>query len=615
MRLPKALSLSLILLNSFAAVYADSAGGLYPPGLLPLINKANVLLSSGQFNEAAKAFTEAIDQSPADYLLYYKRATAYLSLQRHGPALEDFDKVLSLTSNTFDNAHLMKARILAKEGDFTLARESLNIYTTSLKSQGRTPDPSSQELFESIDSAEKLVTKARKEHQAQLWTACAESCTAVLRGAASHSVEVRSMRAECQLASGDVEGAVGDLTRLGYLVPPSVSTGLQGRIFRISYFLLPPTSAGEAGGATGGPLAPLKQCLHFDPDSKECLPLHRLAKQFERSFSKLEEMMAKEDWRGMIGLLTDAGKGKEKDLLAKYEKAMEENTTPELLLGSSSSSEIPLPNARLHSPRRQILLRALCKAFTKIGLSSSGTAHLKKADQYCSLLMEMDGRSEDPDALVGKAEYLLAGDDDVEIPLQAGGRGKTETDSGRWDQAVRMLEKAFEATGRSNRDIHARLNAAKQKVKEGRRKDYYKVLGVSRDADEKTIKKAFRNAAKTAHPDKGGSEAKMAAVNEAYEVLSDRELRARFDAGDDPNDPSGGGQPFPGGFPFGGGGGGFTYTYSSSGSHGGRGGGGGGGGGNPFAQFFQQSGGGFPGGGAYGPGQGGGGPFKFHFGG
>ena len=43
----------------------------------------------------------------------------------------------------------------------------------------------------------------------------------------------------------------------------------------------------------------------------------------------------------------------------------------------------------------------------------------------------------------------------------------------------------------------------------------------------------------------------MAGVNEAYEVLSDPELRARFDRGDDPNDPSGQSNPF-GGSPFGG---------------------------------------------------------------
>ena len=104
-----------------------------------------------------------------------------------------------------------------------------------------------------------------------------------------------------------------------------------------------------------------------------------------------------------------------------------------------------------------------------------------------------------------------------------------------------------------------------------KQKDYYKVLNVPRDADERSIKKAYKKAAKTAHPDKGGSEDKMAAVNEAYEVLSNAELRARFDNGDDPNDPMSG---------HGGGGNPFGNMYFQQGS-----------GGNPF-QFFQQGGGG-----------------------
>lgn len=111
------------------------------------------------------------------------------------------------------------------------------------------------------------------------------------------------------------------------------------------------------------------------------------------------------------------------------------------------------------------------------------------------------------------------------------------------------------------------------------------MLSVSREADEKTIKKAYRAKAREAHPDKGGSEEKMAAVNEAYEVLSNPELRQRFDNGDDPNDPdSARGHPFQQG------------------------------GGHPFFQQF--AGGGFPGGGFPGGGfPGGGGQFNFKFGG
>jgi len=64
-------------------------------------------------------------------------------------------------------------------------------------------------------------------------------------------------------------------------------------------------------------------------------------------------------------------------------------------------------------------------------------------------------------------------------------------------------------------------------------KDYYKILGVSRDADEKEIKKAFRRLAREYHPDmnKGdkAAEEKFKEVNEAYEVLSDSEKRRLYD--------------------------------------------------------------------------------------
>ena len=53
--------------------------------------------------------------------------------------------------------------------------------------------------------------------------------------------------------------------------------------------------------------------------------------------------------------------------------------------------------------------------------------------------------------------------------------------------------------------------------------DYYKTLGVPRDADADTIKKAFRKLARKYHPDAGGDEAKFKEINEAYEVLSDDE--------------------------------------------------------------------------------------------
>lgn len=65
------------------------------------------------------------------------------------------------------------------------------------------------------------------------------------------------------------------------------------------------------------------------------------------------------------------------------------------------------------------------------------------------------------------------------------------------------------------------------------KRDYYEVLGVSKDADEGTIKKAYRKLAKKYHPDTitaaNGAEEKFKEVTEAYAVLSDKEKRKMYD--------------------------------------------------------------------------------------
>ncbi|HRJ90677.1 MAG TPA: molecular chaperone DnaJ [Candidatus Saccharibacteria bacterium] len=81
------------------------------------------------------------------------------------------------------------------------------------------------------------------------------------------------------------------------------------------------------------------------------------------------------------------------------------------------------------------------------------------------------------------------------------------------------------------------------------KRDYYEVLGVSKTASDDEIKKAFRKAAVKHHPDKeGGSEEKFKEINEAYEVLKDKQKRQRYDqfghAG--VGGSSGGGNPFEG---------------------------------------------------------------------
>ena len=65
------------------------------------------------------------------------------------------------------------------------------------------------------------------------------------------------------------------------------------------------------------------------------------------------------------------------------------------------------------------------------------------------------------------------------------------------------------------------------------KRDYYEVLGVEKGADEATIKKAYRSLAKKYHPDMNPddkeAEVKFKEVNEAYDVLSDADKRAKYD--------------------------------------------------------------------------------------
>ncbi len=60
-------------------------------------------------------------------------------------------------------------------------------------------------------------------------------------------------------------------------------------------------------------------------------------------------------------------------------------------------------------------------------------------------------------------------------------------------------------------------------------KDYYKLLGIARNASKEEIKKAYRELAHKYHPDKGGSADRFKEINEAYHVLSNDEKRAQYD--------------------------------------------------------------------------------------
>ncbi|KAJ3083276.1 DnaJ sub C member 3 [Quaeritorhiza haematococci] len=270
-------------------------------------------------------------------------------------------------------------------------------------------------------------------------------------------------------------------------------------------------------------LSSVRECLKYDPEHKQCKKTFKEIKKLDKSLKKMEEMSERRKWKDVLGVLQG-----NKGLIAEVEK-----------LGAK--------------PLLKTLYEKMCQSF----------AELKEHDKsvtWCSKTLELD--SQNLEALLYRAQSKMAQEE--------------------YEEAMRDYQKAHEINQNDSRASEG-YQRAQRLMRMAGRKDYYKVLGVPRDASTRDIKKAFRKLAQKWHPDKYEGDLpqeqvvkKMSEINEAYEVLSNDELRARFDNGDDPNDQNG-----------------------HSGAH------------DMFNQFFAQ--GGFPfGHGSRGSG-GGGGPFQFKF--
>jgi len=117
-------------------------------------------------------------------------------------------------------------------------------------------------------------------------------------------------------------------------------------------------------------------------------------------------------------------------------------------------------------------------------------------------------------------------------------RAKSYMELGKFEEAVRDYEH-LHYSDRSNYEYRQLLSQAKIELKKSKQKDYYKILGVDKNANEEEIKKAYKKRALEHHPDRhvGGSESEKAdhemkfkEIGEAYGVLSDSRKKATYDA-------------------------------------------------------------------------------------
>ncbi|KAH7029377.1 DnaJ domain-containing protein [Microdochium trichocladiopsis] len=496
-----------------------------------LLASAQTYLAAGQASEALTFYDAAIARDPADYLTFFKRATAYLSLGRTSQATSDFNKVLELRPG-FEGAHLQLGKIRARNADWEAARQEYRLAKQSESSAAYTA------LIEA-EGAAKLAETAYAEGK---WDDCIAQAGAAIQ-TANRAAGLRELRSKCRFAKGEVEEGMGDLQHV-----------LQLRTGDTSPFLTISATTFYGMGDVEQGMGHIRKCLHSDPESKSCRKLLKQEKQVEKTLARVTKALDKNQPMTAAKLLVPSGedKGLIDEVKEQVQLLKEQGVMPE-----------KAPEALVTR-----LVETACQAYYE----ASG----KKASTYCTEALQRDENS-----FFG----LLY-------------KAKTQLDADDYEPCIATLQKASEIRPDKRDLVNTLMQKAQLELKRSKTKDYYKVLGVARDADERQIKSAYRKLSKIHHPDKAAkqgltkedAEKKMASINEAYEVLSTPELRQRFDNGDDPNSnepQQHGGHPFGGfgggGNPFmfqqGGGGGGPQFNFKFGGS---RGGGGGFPGGFPF---------------------------------
>ena len=169
--------------------------------------------------------------------------------------------------------------------------------------------------------------------------------------------------------------------------------------------------------------------------------------------------------------------------------------------------------------------------YTKKCEALVGAKKAKDAVSACNAAIQMEENSIDAWMKRGEAKILLA----------------------EYQDAVNDYQKAVQLD-QHNHAAQEGLRHAQAQLKISLQKDYYKALGVQRTASEREIKKAYHKLALQFHPDKitqtegdegdrlrEEAEKKFREIAEAYEVLSDEEMKGKYDRGEDIKPQQGGG--------------------------------------------------------------------------
>lgn len=195
----------ILRLSSLALGLLGAASALSPsdiPADVPvsqLIKDASVKLATGHTQDALTYFDVAITRDPQNYLTFFRRGAAYLSLGRASQAQHDFDRVLELKPG-FEGALVQRAKIRARKADWAAARKD---YEAAGKLD---------ELVE-LEQAQGAAILAQEAAGKGDWETCvSQAGTAIVVAGAAY--DLRKTRARCRFEKGEVIEGISDLQHL-----------------------------------------------------------------------------------------------------------------------------------------------------------------------------------------------------------------------------------------------------------------------------------------------------------------------------------------------------------------------------------------------------------------
>eukprot|EP00123_Amoebidium_parasiticum_P016084 comp23282_c0_seq1/m.38135 comp23282_c0_seq1/g.38135 ORF comp23282_c0_seq1/g.38135 comp23282_c0_seq1/m.38135 type:complete len:481 (-) comp23282_c0_seq1:713-2155(-) len=420
-----------------------------------LLTQARGSLREGNYEAALEKFSQVIDKDGNSFAAYDQRATVYQAVGRTKNALADLEKAVQLNPKLL-KAWIKRATLEIKLGRFADAEESLEHVKD---------DPEGQQLMESLRAARDHKAEGKRLYEAGRWEEAVHMLTVAVEHAKEDD-EIREIRAEANLALGNMAEAIGDYTRATRLTNDNTNGFL--KLSQLYY------QSGEAQNS----LAQIRECLKLDPDHKDCFAHYKRVKKLAQTMNGLESAESEERWEDAVG---------------KIENALKQT-----------------------------------------GDSRTFQAQLTK--KLCSVHLKLKRGDEGVTACTTAAEHNL-GDADVLCD-----RAEAHILLGKFDEAINDFQQALQHHEGYQRAQEG-LGRAQKLQKQAKKRDYYAILGVPRDATKKQVTKAYRKLALEWHPDKyEGHDREMAEkkfmdLSDAKEVLLDEEKRRQFDQGIDPLDP------------------------------------------------------------------------------